>query len=275
MSATKTRGSNGRGAELPIRPIRIVQLDSGEPGFINRLLMATPTKGVVRIEWHAGVRGMMVPPNWSMVSMSQFVSEMFPIRFTVADAQNLIVKEAIARDFEWVLLLEDDVIPPADLLVKLSEYMIEGPPIVSGLYYTKGAPSEPLIYRGRGTGSYSDWKPGQKVWADGVPTGCLLIHCSILREMWKDSKPYQVLGGNETREVFVTPMRAWISPRGDVNTATGTSDLEWCTRVIEGGYLKKAGWSGFARRKYPFLVDTALRCTHIALDGTKYPPAGG
>ena len=97
--------------------------------------------------------------------------------------------------------------------------MIEGPPIVSGLYLTKATPSEPLIYRGRGSVSFTDWKPGQKVWCDGIPAGCLLIHCAILRAMWEESKPYQVLGGSETREVVVTPMRAWISPRGDVNSA--------------------------------------------------------
>ena len=28
-----------------------------------------------------------------------------------------IVKEAVARDFEWLLLLEDEVIPPIDLLM--------------------------------------------------------------------------------------------------------------------------------------------------------------
>ena len=74
-------------------------------------------------------------------------------------------------------------------------------PVVSGLYFTRGYPSEPLVYRGRGNGYYGDWRIGDKVWADGVPTGCLLIHCSILRAMWKDSEEYQV-SGQTLRRVF-------------------------------------------------------------------------
>ena len=58
-------------------------------------------------------------------------------------------------------------------------YMQQGDvPVVSGLYFTKSEPSEPLIYRGRGSGAYLDFRMGDKVYADGVPTGCLLIHHS-------------------------------------------------------------------------------------------------
>jgi hypothetical protein len=248
-----------------------VVLDSGDPGYNTRILMATPTRGLVRIEWHAAIRGLMIPPNWSMVSMTQFVNDFYPVRFSVADAQNLVVREVMERGFEWVLFMEDDTIPPVDLFIKLDKYMREGPPVVSGLYYTKGQPSEPLVYRGRGNGAFLDWKKGDKVWCDGVPTGCLLVHSSLLKVMWNDSRPYTI-NGNATREIFVTPMKQWVSPEGDVNTMTGTSDLNWCDRVIEGGYLKKAGWDKIARKKYPFLIDTSIECKHISLDGQVFPP---
>jgi hypothetical protein len=235
--------------------------------------MATPTRGLVRIEWHSAVRGMMVPPNHAMVTMIQHINAFFPTRFSVADAQNLAVREAIERDFEWLLLLEDDVCPPVDMLLRLDNYIKAGPPVVSGLYYTKSAPSEPLVYRGRGTGPYINWKMGQKVWCDGVPTGCLLIHMGLLRAMWEDSKQYVIPVSNQvTREVFESPARAWISPTGDVNVTTGTSDLNWCDRVMEGNYLKKSGWGQYARKRYPFLVDTSIRCGHVAPDGTMYLP---
>lgn len=255
----------------PVRPVRQIILDSGDPGYINRLLIGTPTRGSVRIEWHSAVRGVVVPTNWSMVSMIQPMSAFYPVRFSVADAQNIIVRECIDKDFEWLLLMEDDTIPPANLFIKLNHYMKEEPtPVVSGLYYTKSEPSEPLIYRGRGTGAYTDFKMGEKVWADGVPTGCLLIHSAILREMWKDSPDY-VVNGQTTRRVFETPVRQWINPEtGDVNTITGTSDLDWCTRVMEGGYFKKAGWDKYQKMEYPFLVDTSIRASHITEDGQQF-----
>lgn len=268
-AAVVVKSKNGKG---PVRETRQVILDSGDPGYVNRLLIGTPTRGTVRIEWHCAVRGLTVPPNWSMVSLVQAMDSFVPVRFQVADAQNLIVREAVQRDFEWLLLLEDDVIPQPDLLVRLNKYMNDAKtPIVSGLYFTKSEPSEPLIYRGRGNGSFHDFKPGDKVWCDGVPTGCLLVHCAILREMWADSQVY-LAKGHETRAVFETPTRTWINPDGDVNSIVGTSDLDWCSRVIEGGYLKRAGWDSFARRKYPFLVDTGMYCRHATPEGMMFPP---
>ncbi len=263
-TATDISATNGH----PVREIRHVILDSGDPGYINRLLLGTASQGTVRIEWHSAVRGLIVPTNWSMVSMVQPISSFVPLRFSTADAQNLMVRELIVHDFEWLLMLEEDTIPPADLFVRLNQYMRDDPhPVVSALYYTKSEPSEPLIYRGRGNGAFLNFKMGEKVWCDGVPTGCLLVHSALLRAMWQEAEEYQVYG-QTTRRVFETPVRSWINPEtGMVNTITGTSDLDWCTKVMRGGYFKKAGWGAFQRKKYPFLVDTALRCQHITPDG--------
>jgi hypothetical protein len=64
----------------------------------------------------------------------------------------------------------------------------------------------------------------------------------------------------------------WFDPEtGNYNSLSGTTDLEWCTRVIEGGYLAKAGWKAIAKKKYPFLVDTTLFCKHINPDGEQFP----
>lgn len=248
--------------------------DSGDPGFINRLLVATPTMGNVRIEWVSARYGQLIPVNWSMVTMMQYMNSYVPMRFQVADAQNVIVKEAIEKQFEWLLLIEDDTCPPPDALVRFNTYIRENKyPVVSGLYYTKSEPSEPLIFRGRGTSFYDNWKLGDKVWADGVPTGCLLIRVSLLKAMWDDAPEYITpVGGQKTRKVFETPSKVWFDEaRGQYNTLGGTSDLDWCTRVIKGKYLAKAGYPEIQKKKYPFLVDTNIFCKHISIDGKVYP----
>jgi hypothetical protein len=74
-----------------------------------------------------------------------------------------------------------------------------------------------------------------------------------------------------TRRVFENPNKLWYDNEGNFNTLTGTSDLEWCTRVIEGNYFEKAGWTDFVGKKYPFLVDTSILVKHIDIDGTIYP----
>ena len=168
--------------EPPVRPYRTIIKDSGDPGYVNRLLIGTATTGLVRIEWVTARYGQVIPPNWSMVQMLQFLNAYVPLRYQVADAQNLIVRAAIEEDFEWLLLIEHDTILPPDAFKRLDDYIREAQtPVVSGLYYTRHRPSVPLVYRGRGTSFYDGWEFGDLVWCDGVPTGCLLVHCAILR----------------------------------------------------------------------------------------------
>lgn len=256
----------------PVRDYRTIVQDSGDPGYVNRLLVATPVTGLVRIEWVQARYGQIIPTNWSMVQMLQFMNSYMPLRYQVADAQNMIVKEVVEKEFEWLLLLEHDTLLPPDGFIRVNDYIREKRvPVVSGLYYTRSRPSEPLLYRGRGTSYVDGWKLGDKVWVDGVPTGCLLIHAGILREMWKDSEEY-ALHGVKTRRVFSTPNNVWYDPAsGQFNTKTGTSDLEWCARVIEGNYLAKAGWDEYQNMRWPFLVDTNIFCRHINNNGEQFP----
>ncbi|KKW13395.1 MAG: hypothetical protein UY48_C0001G0016 [Candidatus Gottesmanbacteria bacterium GW2011_GWB1_49_7] len=247
-------------------------IKSGSDPYSGRLCVGTPTLGTIRIEWHQARIGQIIPVNWSMVTIMEGMGGYVPLGFLVADAQNLIVKHTVEGNFDWLLLYEDDVLPPADAFIRLNQYMLDGDiPVVSGLYYAKSRPPEPLVFRGRGNGVYQKFKLGEKVWADGVPTGFLLIHTSILKAMWPDCEPYQVKG-MQTRRMFIFPRDLFHDPEtGHWRSLMGTSDLDWCTRVMEGGYLKKAGWDSFQRRKYPFLVDTNLFCHHISTTGELFP----
>lgn len=259
-------------AESPVREYRTIVQDSEDPGYVNRLLIGTAVTGLVRVEWVGARYGQIIPVNWSMVTVNQFINSYMPLRYQVADAQNLIVRQVIEGEFEWLFLLEHDVILPPDGFIRVNDYIrSEEVPVVSGLYYTRSMPAEPLIFRGRGTSYYDGWKIGDKVWADGVPTGCLLIHAGILRAMWAESEEYQV-GKQTTRRVFDTPRAQWVTPdSNEFHMTTGTSDLAWCTRVMKEGYFKKAGWDKYQEMEFPFLVDTGLFCRHIDMDGRQYP----
>lgn len=262
-----------KNSKTPVRPYQTISVDSNDPGYTNRVLIATPTTGTVRMEWVLGRYGQTVPTNWSQVQYIQFMQSFVPFRYTVANAQNIIVKEVIERNFEWLLLIEDDTIPPPDAFIRFNHHMrSEKAPIVSGLYFTKSDPPEPLIYRGRGTSFYAKWKMGDLVWCDGVPTGMLLIHSSILKTLWDESPEYLV-NGILTRRVFDDPRRTWYNEStGQFNTTTGTSDLEWCTRIMRDKIFEKSGWTEYQKKKYPFLIDTNIFCRHIDRQtGTQYP----
>jgi len=247
--------------------------DSGNNKFRQRLLVATPTRGLVRMEWVSARYNQIIPTNWSKTDMIQYMNGFIPLRYTVHDAQNLAVQACLDGGFEWLLLLEDDTMPPTDAFLRFTDYMDKGDiPVVSGLYFTRSDPPEPMTYRGRGNHYYRDWKLGDLVWCDGVPTGMLLIHASLLKAMYDDAAEYILPSGEKARRVFETMAQSWFNEEtGAQETLVGTSDLDWCTRVIKGNYLEKAGFKTVAKKEFPFLVDTNIYCKHIDPDGTQFP----
>jgi hypothetical protein len=253
----------------PVREIRSIVNDSGV-AYTNRILVGTATTGLVRVEWVAARYSQIIPMNWSQVQVNEYISASMPLHYQVDDAQNLMVKQCLVGDFEWLFLLEHDVMLPDNALVLLNQYLMDGEiPIVSGLYYSRSRPSEPLAFRGRGNGVYKDWQHGDKVWVDGVPTGCLLIHHSILKLMWAESPEY-VIRNQVVRRVFETPRKAFYDDNGQHNTISGTSDLYWCDRVMRENVIERAGWK-VPDPKNPFMLDTNLFCKHINMSGEQFP----
>jgi hypothetical protein len=227
------------------------------------------------MEWVAARYSQLIPMNWSQVGINQMMSGYTPLRYQVDDAQNIMVREALTGDFEWLFFLEHDVVIPDNTFVTLNKYMRDANiPVVSGLYYSRSRPSEPLVFRGRGTSVYDKFEIGDLVWCDGVPTGCLLIHHSILRAIWDESPEYIIRspsGTQITRRVFWTP-REMTNQNGMHSISSGTSDLHWCDRLMEGGIFEKAGWKDFCPdMANPFLVDTNIFCTHINPNGEQFP----
>ena len=239
----------------------------------NRLLISTPTLGIFRSEWVNARFSQVIPTNFSAVDVQNFLSPYMPVGFQLADAENLAAKSVVEGNFDWFLSIEDDNIIPQGTLVKINEYMIiNDTPVVSGLYFTKSVPPEPILYRGVGRGHYGDWKLGEKVWVDGIPFGCTLIHGSIIRALW-DVSPEYVVNGVVTRRVFDNPSEGYIDPdTGGWMSTSGTTDLAFCKRLMTEGIFEKAGWPEYQKKEFPFLVDTTIFVKHISRDtGTIYP----
>lgn len=242
----------------------------------HRLIVVTATLGIIRMEWAMARYNQAVPCNWSMAAATLGMGTCVPMHYLVADAQNLGCREVVDKDFEWMLLWEDDVLPPLTSLLILNKYMQEEKiPVVSGLYFTKGEFSEPILYRGRGTSCFTKFKIGDKVWADGVPTGFLLIHGSIIKLMYKESEEYTLISGQKVKRVFETPSQIYYDIETKAfSSGRGTSDLNWCKRVIKEKVFNRAGWPEIGRRKYPFLCDTNIFCRHIDITTGKQYPIG-
>lgn len=250
---------------------------SGMPinkGYWNhKVLIGTPTTGICRMEWVLARYGQIIPTNWSMMDSYMPLPHMFaPMKYLVPDAQNLIVKNCLEKKVEWLLLVEQDNVLPPDAFIQLNEYMRKATiPVVSGLYFTKSVPPEPMIYRGLGNSFYRDWKLGERVWCTGLPTGCVIIHSSILKVLWEESPEYSAQG-IITRRVFENPEEIWYDPQTQgFRTNVGTSDLAFCKRLMTENIFEKAGWPEYQKMENPFLVDTNIFVKHIDMDGRMFP----
>lgn len=241
---------------------------------VRRLMVGVPTLGVVRIEWDVHRRGQIIPINWQTGEVTaNHLPDTIGMGYHTADAQNLCLERAYLDKYEWMLLWEDDVLAPFDSMLRLAVHMEKmRAPIISGLYFSKSEPSWPLVFRGRGSGAYRDFAIGDLVWADGVPTGFLLMHKSIVDWAWKNSPDYQLPDGRKIKQVFRFPRESWFDPEQDRYFAQmGTSDLAFCDRLLRENVFKKTGWADLAKKKYPFLVDTNIYAQQIDLNGKLYP----
>jgi hypothetical protein len=242
----------------------------------KRVMVGIPTTGLVRMEWALNRFGQVVPCNWSQLDCVQWLGQCVPLGFLVAEARNVIVAEFIEKDFEWLFFIDHDVVLPLDTTLKFNHYMLKGDvPIFGGIYFTKSVPSEPLIYRGRGNSYYTDWKFGDKVWVDGIHMGCTVIHRSILKAVWDESEEYNAAQKLRVRRVFETPARVFFDPEKHTwFGATGTEDLEFCTRLMTDDIFRKAGWPEYQKKEFPILMDTSVFCRHIDQNGVQYPAMG-
>jgi len=256
---------------MEINPIGLIR---SKIKYSKRVLVGIPTTGTVRMEWVLARYGQTIPANWSQVDMIQWLNPFSPIDFLVAEARNVICDLAIKQNFEWIFFIDHDTILPPGTLIKMNDYMMENRfPVVSGLYFTRSVPSEPLIYRGRGNSYFSNWYFGDKVFVDGLPMGCTLINVNIIRELAKISDEY-VVNGQKIKRIFITPGFEYFDP--EVNEwmkGIGTEDLEWCDRIIENKIIQKLGYE-VSDQDNPFLIDTSISCTHIDQNGIQYPSQG-
>lgn len=248
--------------------------DAQKEATKNKILIFTPTTGLVRIEWVQARYSQIIPTNWGYVEMQQHLSPWVSVGYQLADAQNLMAKEVVEGDYEWIIYIEHDNVLPPDGFIRFNQYINEhNVPVVSGLYFLKSDITEPLIYRGRGTSHFKDWKFGDLVWCDGIPFGFRLENASLIKAAWEESEEYMV-GSVKTRRVFSHPSSIWYdNETGRLHSKGGTTDLEWCTRIMRDKLFAKAGWPEFQKMKYPFLVDTNIFVKHIDQNGQMWPKA--
>jgi predicted SAM-dependent methyltransferase len=104
-------------------------------------------------------------------------------------AKNMIVESAIKNGCQFVLLIDDDVMPPPDGLMKMLRLWKSHPKykIISGVYWSKSDPTMPLIFKGNLQSSFWDWTVQDIIPVDGAGAGFLFVDIEVFKKM---SKPW-------------------------------------------------------------------------------------
>jgi predicted SAM-dependent methyltransferase len=139
---------------------------------INPLIaIAIPTWGKVTIAWASAFKHLGGPLGSNCIELSPVVGQ------PIGKARNLLMQQAVEAGCDYVFFLGDDVIPQGDAVNRLLQRMWDNPEIdmVTGMYWSKGWPTAPYIWRGMQRGPYLDWKYGEFFEIDFAGCDCLLI----------------------------------------------------------------------------------------------------
>ncbi|HAI22414.1 TPA: hypothetical protein DCP77_01305 [Candidatus Collierbacteria bacterium] len=164
----------------------------------NYLLVAIPSRGMVSCEFVSSLLAQGDPLNMS-------ISYRFEVGGEVGESRNRLVGHALKIGAEYILFIDDDVILPTNCFNKLVYWAKKGHDVVSGVYYSKQVPPQPLIFKGRGNGYLSDWKVGDIIEdADGIGMGITLIKTSVFRNISKPWFKSVVNQKEKNREEFIS-----------------------------------------------------------------------
>jgi len=143
---------------------------------VKKILIATPH----RVETDKNVTNFhnMQTPAAFDVCLRQ------PFGLSVADARNLMVKQAIDEDFDYLFFVDDDVLIPRNALVQLIHHKAD---IAGGFYYRKYFPLESCgmhVDNEDVPTVIENFKFGDIIHNTLVlPSGCTLIKVSLLKQI--------------------------------------------------------------------------------------------
>jgi len=104
-----------------------------------------------------------------------------------AAARNKIVDIALEENVKKIMWIDTDVFVPVDCITRL---MSTGKRLVSGVYYMKKLPPQPILYKKLGDGPY--WRyPVNKVFKiEAAGFGCVLEDMKVIDKFDKEGVPY-------------------------------------------------------------------------------------
>lgn len=126
------------------------------------------------------------PVSWEW--MDYFMNLQFPLGASVsrgriigrdvAEARNALVQMALDANADYLMMLGDDNLAPANLFALLHRHREM---MVTGVYWQKSYPTHPYLWDGLLKGFYEDWKVGEYFPVDFAGCDALLVNTDVFR----------------------------------------------------------------------------------------------
>ena len=112
----------------------------------------------------------------------------FIVRMQVDMARNVLAQKAIEGGYDRIMWIDSDMTFEPDMMARLSADLDDGWEIVTGLYFKRGFPVEPVIYKGIDTEkpeavTYWDYPQDDIFPVAGCGFGGVLMNTEALRDL--------------------------------------------------------------------------------------------
>jgi hypothetical protein len=167
--------------------------------------------------------------------------------------RNLIVQEFLKSAAEWLFWVDSDTLVPIGAVNRM---LAHGRTLVSGLYYGKNEPHNPIayyIYNGafRPIDQEVLWDKGAILEVAATGMGCMLTHRSVFEEIEKVYRVFQIPGGGLK-----------VVHKDDISPSEGVEDgVDTVVKVNSfGNYLtQKLVEPTLANMRFPFFMIEHVR----------------
>jgi hypothetical protein len=188
--------------------------------------------------------GRPVAPEWALsIAQQNYPTNLSKMLcatkgMPIDKARETIVEKALDRKCKYVWFVDDDTAPPFFATRSLIETLENSDPrtmVAGGIYCAKAHPTDPIVYRENGVGSFWKWKQGDIFECASIGTGCMMIKTELFKHL---ERPwFKTIDGEGTSEQ-------------PINFAT--DDIYFCDKVIKAGFK--------------IMADSRVLCIHWGWD---------
>lgn len=189
--------------------------------------------------------------------------------------RNLIVDAFLKTDSEWLMWIDADTVIPQGGIERL---LTTDKKIVSGLYYAKHPPHNPIAYYNH-MNAYKSldhdggrWERGEILEVDSVGFGCMLTHRSVFEDIKANYVMKQEVGGGILL-VHKDDLQDGSASEFEGKVVGGTRyskmiDVEIEVRfpyfALEHGRTEDIWWCEKVKRLgHKIYLDTSVECGHV------------